>query len=168
MLLRSIATQVSTPQGPKIINETIKRISSPPNKVYKQICDFKSWNQWISPQSKFTSGVNEFTNKNQSCLEIFGLFDSSSIQWTVSECIPHQLSVFCSSSKGTFGWDNLKMDFIIIPDPNDDCKSILTFKYSWVVSNPIVAFIEKLVIRQSMISDNIQAIYKLTDVCEAI
>lgn len=78
-----------------------------------------------------------------------------------------ELKVYSSKSEGTFGWDDLEMEFSVADDASIvEQGAVLTFKYSWTVSNDIVAFFERTVIRQNMMADNVIAVYKLGEICE--
>ena len=167
MLLRSSVSQTSTTKGMRTTHETIKRISSPPHVVIDTLLNFNSWPQWISTGSKFSSEISKFSDVGQSCRENFGLLGSSSITWTVTSLSLRELIVTSSKSKGTFGWDNLEMEFSVADDASMVAQgSLLTFKYSWTVSNEIIAFFERAIIRQNMMADNVIAVYKLGEICE--
>lgn len=45
-------------------------------------------------------------------------------------------------------------------------STLLTFTYSWIVRNPWISWLEKKIIRQSMLDDNVIAINKLGSLCE--
>lgn len=166
MLLKSAAVEVQTTRGPRITNETIKRMACAPDTLYRKLCDFSTWSAWISPGAKFISsdGATTFNSKDQSVTERFGLFGSSQIVWTTSDISPSKLQVYSSSSRGTFGWDSLEMEFSITEDKSAGLGCVLSFKYSWTVPNPAVAVIERAVIRKSMMSDNVVALYKLNEI----
>lgn len=159
-----------TQRGPRTISDTVKKIAAPMETVFLFLCDFRSWNKWISPQSRFESSLNFFDSKGDACTEYFGLFGTSEITWTVRDINkPLSLVVYSSSSKGTFGWDELELDFLLSPAINEQTKSpetILQLKYSWTVLNPAVALIERSLIRENMLSDTIQALYRFAYICE--
>lgn len=176
MLLKSTAKSIQTPRGPRTINETIKRIACRPDIVFKKICDFSTWPEWISPNAKFNIIDTEstvFSSKGQSCEERFGLFRSSQIIWTVSHIEKNKLTVYSSYSKRTFGWDTLEMEFTVHEDKvqksaqsnNSSQASIVSLVYSWTVPNPIVSILERAIIRHNMMDDNIDATYKLAEIC---
>ena len=91
---------------------------------------------------------------------------------------PSLLGFFTLAKKNTFGWDEINMDFSV-----QDCVSsipasesstgvekkfcTLSYTYSWVVLNGLVSAIDKRLVRQSMIDDQVAAINKLAALCES-
>ena len=166
---------VDTSRGPRTITSVPKTIQADQSSVFRVLCDYTTWSQWISPASAFKSiasntvdkpRLGSFQEVGDSCDEIFGL-QGSRIRWKVREFIPEKLlTVYSSESEGTFGWDELEMSFEL--DSTDKTRkdtTQLAFTYSWTVPNPFVSVIEKLFIRQSMINDNQVALDKLAKLC---
>lgn len=169
---------VDTTRGPRTITVVEKSIQASQSRVHSTICDYSKWPEWISPASSFRRvsgpldeprvdlGLSRFKAAGDACDEIFGWQGSSRIRWKVREIDQEALlTVYSSESEGTFGWDELEMSFALQAESVDRTK--LAFTYSWTVPNPIVSVIEKLIIRQSMINDNEEALNKLAMLCEA-
>ena len=116
MLLRSSAVQLPTAKGMQTVHETIKRINRPPHVVINTVLDFNSWSKWISPGSQFISDIPKFSKVGQSCREVFGLFGSSYITWTVVHLSSSEVRLVSSGSQGTFGWEDLTLEFSVEED----------------------------------------------------
>ena len=169
MLLRSSAVQIPTAKGMQTVHETIKRINRPPHVVINTVLDFNSWSKWISPGSQFISDIPKFSKVGQSCREVFGLFGSSYITWTAVHLSSSEVRLVSSGSQGTFGWEDLTLEFSVEEDNTlSPDGTLLNFKYSWTVSNKIVAFFERSIIRHNMMAENVIAMYKLSELCEQV
>ena len=164
--LSSSYLRVSLDKGSKTITKyETPTLNINKNILYNKLCDIKSWNKWLSPSSIFASTSNDYTinQKGQSFTEVFGLFGSSKIVWTVSDLRPGQgLSLYTSSSQGTFGWDGLELDFQLKAEENSktirDSACSLLFTYSWTVTNPLVLLVDDALVRPGMMSDNEEAL----------
>lgn len=135
-----------------------KKLVANKSMIFNKICDYNSWSDWILPGSSFESNIiaDRIIQSNQEIKELFGLWKSSSITWKVQEFVQDSsLVVTTSASQLTIAWDMLSMEFSISSD------SILTLRYSWIISNPLVAVVEESVIRPSMMSDIEKSLDKL-------
>ena len=155
-----------TSEGCRTITSLQTNIKSNPVTVYDKLCEFKTWNQWLSPSSKFKSvGIQKFDKVDQYCEEVFGLFESSKIKWQVRDIKkPSLLKVSSESSEGTIAWNQLELEFILSPSEVPS-ETKLIWMYSWTVTNPLVRFIEEKFVRQSMINDNKIALEKFILSC---
>jgi hypothetical protein len=164
---QTIKSLKSSGTGYRTITSLETNIQANSNNVFTKLCDFKTWNEWLSPNSKFIandSTVTKYSQADQSCDEVFGLFESSRIKWKVKEIkSPNMLKVCSNSSEGTIGWNELELEFILSPISLSETN--LIWVYSWTVNNPIVAIIEEKFVRNGMIDDNKVALNKFLKLC---
>lgn len=155
--------------GYRTICDYTRKVQADADHIHDVLCDYNAWAKWISPGSIMQgppSGLLEV--EGQQFTESFGLFFASQITWRVKSIIPNRtLSLITCANKGTFGWDEIEIE--ISMDANTrashpECS--LNFRYSWIVENPIISFIERNLVRQSMIDDNSKALDRLVQICE--
>ena len=171
--LSSSYSRVSLDKGSKTITKyETPTLNINKNIMYNKLCDIKSWNMWLSLTSMFKSDSNGYiiSQKGQSFTEVFGLFGSSKIVWTVSDLrLGQGLSLYTSSYQGTFGWDSLELDFQLKTEENSntnrDGACSLLFTYSWTVTNPLVLLVDDALVRPGMMSDNEEALKRLIALC---
>ena len=157
---------IETSSGRRTITSLETIVKADIRTVYTQLCDFKTWNDWLSPGSNFvsTNELIEFSKVGDTVEEKFGLFQSSKIEWEVKEIKPRSCLKVCSrSAQATIGWDQLELEFIL--SSSHPSSTNLLWTYSWTVNNPFVCFIEEKFVRQSMIKDNAIALNKLSSLC---
>lgn len=163
---RSTTRTIETSNGRRTITSLETNIKADINTVYGKLCSFNTWNDWISPGSKFTSTqeLDQFSNVGDTVDETFGIFQSSKITWELREIKPkYSLKVCSRASQATVGWNQLELEFCL--SPSGSSTTNLLWLYSWTVKNPLVCFIEEKFVRQSMINDNLKALNKFSLLC---
>jgi hypothetical protein len=141
--------------GKRTFALTKKLITADKNTIYNKICDIENWSSWFSLTSKFTSEdgqLYKIQKVKQTFRERFGLFDSSEILWEVNKLSPTDVIKICSkSSKNTFGWDDIEVEFNLAKKENNNV--LVTLIYSWKVSNPLIALVANLFIPNAVLND---------------
>ena len=109
---------------------------------------------------------------------------SSEITWRAQIVTQSNIALFTKAKFNTFGWDEISIYFKVkdhgksaihkMDDKNNASidvvreSTMLTFEYSWIVKNPLISFVEKTFVRESMINDNVKAINNLGEICESL
>lgn len=168
MPLKNVSESKTLSGGLLTVSEYTRRIRANRDCVHNTLCDYNTWLDWISPGSVLSGPSGPLKSVGQEFTESFGLFSSSQITWRVQSIEPGKgLQLLTSNKQGTFGWDAISIDFTVDPEPESpSSSSILTYRYSWIVENPVISFLEKALVRKSMLDDNEKALDRLAELCE--
>lgn len=140
--------------------------------ILTTITNCSNWPLWISPGATIKTDCkgNQLSSVGDTFSEYFGLASSSMIKWIVDDLKSnesHTKLVFATiETKGTFGWDRISMEFDVRRDTNNAEVSSVSLSYSWLVLNAWISFLEKTLMRSTMIVDNVQAFNRLIRLCE--
>ena len=101
LILESRSSSLQTLQGQVTTSVTKASIPTFSSQVFNELITFKNWGKWFTTSKIFTDySTDKLQSKGDSFTEKFGLFDSSSITWTVSEVKANsKLSLYSSSMK---------------------------------------------------------------------
>jgi len=146
---------------------TVNDIQAPVPTIFAALTTCRRWADWISPDALIKADRPQLLDKGDTFTEVFGPGKSSLITWEVTDLSntapAATLALTSKATVGTVGWDRIDICFDIV---GREEKSTLTMRYTWAVSNPVVAFIERTFMRGGMVNDNCEALKRLVALVE--
>ena len=146
-------------------------IDAPASTVFTALTTCRRWAEWISPGALIQSNKPQLAMTGDTFTEVFGPGKSSLITWEVTDMsaaptAPSTVALTSKATVGTVGWDRIDIFFDVGSQLPASSKSTLIMRYTWAVSNPLVAFIERTFMRNGMVKDNCDAIKRLVALVE--
>ena len=161
-----VDTSVSC-SGKKVTLSAEYTIPSYPPKVWKCLTNLDEYGRWFTDSKKIDT-LGKITRVGDKFTESFGLFDSSSITWTVSDFKEgSRLGLRVLESKNTVAWDEIEVSFdlekpSILTGRGFD-ESVLKYMYSYEISNAAFFAIERATMRGSIVNECIRSLSNLED-----
>ena len=153
--------------GKRIVLSAEYTIPIYPPKVFKSLTNLYEYGRWFTDSKKIDcsdSGI--ITKVGDKFTESFGLFDSSSITWTVSDFkAGSKLCLRVLESKNTIAWDSIEVNFELekpsVFTGRGFEETLLKYMYSYEISNPAFLAIERAAMREGVVNECLQSLASL-------